>query len=177
MLGGSSDDEDEDEGESARRPDGPSLGQQYSQQANHSGFAIVRTNIAEDITAPKTHQVYTFCDIYLANVNPIFKVLHGPSLRKYLQENAAELDCSPGHGGLEALKFAIYYAAVTSMDDGECRHRIGENRTILLARYRAGTELALAKADFINTVEMSTLQALAIYLVGVRSIAREVRSL
>lgn len=174
VLGESSDDEDEDEGE---RPDLSSLGQQYLQQANHSGFAIIRKTIAEDIIVPKTHQVYTFCDIYLANVDPIFKILHGPSLRKYLQENAAELDCSPGRGGLEALRFAIYYAAVTSMDDGECKHRIGENRTVLLARYRAGTELALAKADFINTVEMSTLQALAIYLVGALSTAREVRFL
>ena len=177
VLGGSSDDEDEDEGESAPRPNVSSLGQQYLQQASHSGFAIVRTTIAEDIIAPKTHQVYTFCDIYLANVDPIFKILHGPSLRKHLQGNAAELDCSPGRGGLEALRFAIYYAAVTSMDDGECRHRVGENRTVLLARYRVGTELALAKADFINTVEMSTLQALAIYLVGAPPIAREVPSL
>ena len=139
--------------------------------------ADFRTIIVEKIIPPKPHQVYILCDIYLANVDPIFKILHCPSLRKYLQENAAELDCSPGPGGLEALRFAIYYAAVTSMDIGECRHRIGEDRTVLLARYRMGTESALAKADFINTVEMSTLQALAIYLVGVCSVAREVRSL
>lgn len=169
VFGGSSDDGEEDEGELAPPSDTSSLGQQHLQHPNHSGFAILRTTIAEDIIPPKSHQVYTFCDIYLANVDPIFKILHGPSLRRYLQENAAELDCSPGRGGLEALRFSIYYAAVTSMDNGECRHRIGEDRTVLLARYRAGTELALAKADFINTVEMSALQALAIYLVSVRA--------
>ena len=177
VLGGSSDDEDEDEGELASRSDGSSLGQQRLQQSNHSGFAIFRTTIAEHIITPKSHQVYTFCDIYLANVDPIFKILHGPSLRKHLQENAAELDCSPGPGGLEALRFAIYYAAVTSMGDEECRHRIGEDRTTLLARYRLGTESALAKADFINTVELSTLQALALYLVGTCSMAKELRCL
>lgn len=166
VLGGSSDDEDEEAGEMAPLTNTSSSGQQNLQQTNHSGFAILRTTIAEDIIHPKPHQVYTFCDAYLANVDPIFKILHGPSLRKYLQENAAELDCSTGRGGLEALRFAIYYAAVTSMDTGECRTRIGEDRTVLLARYRAGTESALAKADFINTVEMSTLQALVIYLVG-----------
>ena len=171
VLSGSSDDEDEDEGELAPRSVISSLGQQPLQQSNHSGFAIFHTTIAEDVIAPKSHQVYTFCDIYLANVDPVFKILHGPSLRKYLQEDTAELDCSPGRVGLEALKFAIYYAAVTSLDNGECRHRIGEDRTVLLARYRVGTELALAKADFINTVEMSTLQALVIYLVGTRSTA------
>ena len=165
VLGASSDDEDEDEGKLVPSSDISSLSQDM-QQSNHSGFAILRTTMAEDIIPPKPHQIYTFCDVYMANVDPIFKVLHGPSLRKYLQENRSRLDSSPGRGGLEALRFAIYYAAVTSMEDGECKHRIGEDRKVLLARYRAGTELALAKADFINTVELSTLQALAIYLVG-----------
>ena len=165
VLGASSDDEDEDEEKLAATSDISSLVQPM-QQPNLSGFAILRTTMGEDIIYPKPHQIYTFCDVYLANVDPIFKVLHGPSLRKYLQENRSSLDSSPGRGGLEALRFAIFYAAVTSLEDGECKHRIGEDRKVLLARYRAGTELGLAKADFINTVELSTLQALAIYLVG-----------
>lgn len=166
VFGGSSDDEDEDEAELAPPEITSGLGQQDLPRSNHSAFAIIRTTTTVDIIPPKPHQIFIFCDVYLANVEPIFKVLHGPSLRKYLQENAAELDCSPGRRGLEALRFAIYYTAVTSMDTGECRHRIGEDKTVLLARYRAGTESALAKADFINTVEMSTLQALTIYLVS-----------
>ena len=165
VLGAPSDDEDEEEDKRAAPSDISGLGQPM-QQPNHSGFAILRTTMGEDIIHPKPHQIYTFCDVYLSNVDPIFKVLHGPSLRKHLQENRSSLDSSPGRGGLEALRFAIYYAAVTSLEDGECKHRIGEDRKVLLARYRAGTELALAKADFINTVELSTLQALAIYLVG-----------
>ena len=176
VFGGSSDDGEEEGGEMAPPTNTSSSDQQNLQQTNHSGFAILRTTIAEDIIHPKPHQVYTFCDAYLANVDPIFKVLHGPSLRKHLQENASELDCSPGRGGLEALRFSIYYAAVTSMDTGECGHRIGEDRTVLLARHRAGTESALAKADFINTVEMSTLQALVIYLVGSCPLARKTPS-
>lgn len=171
VFGGSSDDGDEDEGELTPSSDTLSLGQQHLQPSNHSGFAIFGTAIAADVIPPTPHQVYTFCDIYLANVDPIFKILHGSSLRKYLQENAEGLDCSPGRGGLDALRFAVYYAAVTSMDSGECRHRIGEDRTILLARYRTGIESALVKTDFLNTVEMSTLQALAIYLVGACLIA------
>lgn len=169
VFGGSSDDGDEDEGELTPSSDTLSLGQQHLQPSIHSGFAIFGTGIAADVIPPTPHQVYTFCDIYLANVDPIFKILHGSSLRKYLQENAEGLDCSPGRGGLDALRFAVYYAAVTSMDSGECRHRIGEDRKILLARYRTGIESALVKTDFLNTVEMSTLQALAIYLVSVRA--------
>ena len=165
VLGASSDDEDEDDDKLVPPSDISSFVEPM-QQSNHSGFAILRTTMGEVIMPPKPHQIYTFCDVYLANVDPIFKVLHGPSLRKYLQENRSSLDSSPGRGGLEALRFAIYYAAVTSMEDGECKHRIGEDRKVLLARYRAGTESALTKADFISTVELSTLQAFAIYLVG-----------
>jgi hypothetical protein len=47
--------------------------------------------------------------------------------------------------------------------------QIGEDRSALLTRYRASVELALAKADFVNTVELSTLQALAIFLVSLHT--------
>ena len=169
VLGGSSnDDEDNDDG---RTPvSGSSIsGRQHTLSSNHSGFVLSHVALSENSVDPTQHQVYTLCDVYLANVDPVFKLLHGPSLRKYLQENATELDGSPGPGGLEALRFAIYYVAITSLADGECKHRIGEDKGILLIRYRAATESALAKADFINTVEISTLQALAIYLVAVRA--------
>jgi hypothetical protein len=47
--------------------------------------------------------------------------------------------------------------------------QIGEERSTLLTRYRASVEVALAKADFVNTVELSTLQALAIFLVSLHT--------
>jgi hypothetical protein len=78
----------------------------------------------------------------------------------------ADLVCSPGANGLEALRFAIYYAATTSVTAAQCMMQIGEERSALLARYRMSVEVALAKADFVNTVELSTLQALAIFLVS-----------
>ncbi len=68
------------------------------------------------------------------------------------------LECS------KRRKFSIRFDAISSMTDDECRHRIGEDRVVLIARYRAVTEQALAKADFVNTVEMSNLQAMTIYL-------------
>lgn len=144
-------------------------GRPHTASASHSGFVLSRISLSENIPHPTHHQVYTLCEIYLANVDPVFKLLHRPSLRKYLQENGTELESSPGPSGLEALRFAIYYTAVTSMADGECKHRIGEEREVLLTRFRAATETALAKTDFINTVDISTLQALALYLVGVRA--------
>ena len=165
VLNGSSDQEDDAEGEHTPVSSLSSPGPQQLQQANDSRFIISPTSLLESPGDPTPHQLYNLCDIYLSNVDPVFKILHAPSLRRYLQEGAADLDCSPGARGLEALKYAVYYAATVSMTEGECRLRIGGDKAVLMAKYRAGTELALAKADLLNTVEMSTLQAMTIYLV------------
>lgn len=165
VLNSSSDEDDEVEDRQTPPSSLSSLGGQHLQQANDSGFVISPTSSVECPANPTPHQLYALCDIYLNNVDPIFKVLHAPSLRRYLQEGATILDCSPGFRGLGALRFAICYAATVSMTDGECRSRIGEERAVLMAKYRAGTEIALANADLVNTVEMSTLQAMTIYLV------------
>jgi hypothetical protein len=67
---------------------------------------------------------------------------------------------------LEALKFAIYYAAATTLNAEQCIKQLGEEKSTLLIRYRSSIELALARADFVNTLELSTLQALVIFLVS-----------
>ena len=115
---------------------------------------------------PSLPQVHTLCSVFLANVDRVFKVLHGPSLQRYLHGHAKDLDCSPGSRGLEALKFAIYYAATTSLTAEQCMRQIGEERSALLSRFRTSIEIALTRADFVNTVEISTLQALVIFLVS-----------
>ena len=164
VLNGSSD--EEDEGTGGQTPiSSLNSGRQQSQQANDSGFIFSSLHEIESSVNPTSHQLFTFCEIYLANVDPVMKILHAPSLRKYMQEGAATLDCSPGPKGIEALKFAVCFAAVVSMTDEECRHRIGEEKMVMIAKYRARTEQALSKADFVNTIEMSTLQALTLYLV------------
>lgn len=102
----------------------------------------------------------------MSNVEPAVKILHCPSLRRYFIEESGVLDCSPGPKGWEALKFAIYYVTTTSLTPDECLQRLGEEKAVLLPRYRSSTEFALARADFVNTEDMSTLQALIFYLVS-----------
>lgn len=66
---------------------------------------------------------------------------------------------------MQALMFAIYFAAITSLTPDECMIQFGEQKDDLLKRYRFGTEQALAHAELLNSMEMVTLQALVIYLV------------
>ncbi len=163
VLNQSSDDEDDSE----LTPYLPSSSLAHSSQSN---FVICAPGNLRDTGSALKHpthlQVYTIYSLFMTNVEPMVKILHGPSLRRYLIEEKEVLDCSPGPKGWNALKFAIYYTTTTSLTPDECLQRLGEEKAVLLPRFRSGTELALARADFVNTEEMSTLQALVLYLVS-----------
>ena len=64
------------------------------------------------------------------------------------------------------MLFAMYYAAITTLTNEQCLQHFHDGRDSLLAKYRAGTERALANADFLNTTELGILQALAMFLVS-----------
>jgi hypothetical protein len=66
-----------------------------------------------------------------------------------------------------AVTFAAYFAAVASMTSEECLAELGESRDLLMARYKRDAEVALVRADFLNTFEIITLQALTIYIVSI----------
>ena len=72
----------------------------------------------------------------------------------------------PKGKGEDALTFAILFAAVTSLTPSECNMSLGEEKSTMVENFRTRTEQALANADFLNSVELVTLQALAIFLVG-----------
>lgn len=119
-----------------------------------------------DFKHPSRSQVQCLYFAFIANVDPVVKILHRPSLQRYLIEQTGEFDCSPGPKGWEALEFAIYYCSTISLTPEECLEQLGQEKNVLLSKFRFGTEVALARADFINTRDMSTLQALVLYLVS-----------
>ncbi|KAI4263155.1 MAG: hypothetical protein L6R42_001695 [Xanthoria sp. 1 TBL-2021] len=117
---------------------------------------------------PNPFQIENMCNIYLMNVDPINRILHKPTLRKFITGAKDHLDTMPGGSKMQALMFAMYFAAITSLTPEECMKDFGEQKTELLARYRYGTEQALVQADILNSMEMVTLQALVIYLICIR---------
>ena len=163
VLGQPSDDEDD---ESQQTPNSNLPGPDHGQ----SSFAIYSPEFLPSMESALEHptrsQIHSLYASFITNVDPLIKLLHGPSLRRYLIEGAENLDCSPGPTGWDALKFAIYYSTTTSLTPEECLERLREEKTVLLPRFRSGTEFALAKADFVNTEEVSALQALVLYLVS-----------
>jgi hypothetical protein len=104
--------------------------------------------------------------VFKENIDPLVKVLHVPSTEQSILSSATHLDRLPrGH---EALMFAIYYGAITSLWPDECKSKFGEEKTELLARYRFGIEQALARADFLQSDELVVLQAFILFLMSLR---------
>jgi len=107
---------------------------------------------------------------YFANVDPICKILHKQNTTSHLMEAEDLLDESTGRfrfRSIEAITFAIYFTAVTTMSLEECLDYFGEEKGALVKRYKRGTEAALTQADFMNSMKIVTLQALTLYMVRI----------
>ncbi|KAL1641233.1 hypothetical protein SLS58_006135 [Diplodia intermedia] len=117
---------------------------------------------------PPAPQIRTLSDVYWDRVDPIYKVLHRPTTEPLLFAVAQDTASIPKGAGYEALLFAIYFAAVTSLTPDECLELLGKERANLAGQFRHCCEISLANADFLNSTDMQVLQAFSLYLVVLR---------
>jgi hypothetical protein len=86
---------------------------------DHHSFLFGYSSADVDLTGlhPLPAQGSFLWQIYLENIEPLVKVLHIPTMSRLMtQVRRGEHDLRPGD---EALVFAIYYSAVTSMETQE----------------------------------------------------------
>ena len=113
---------------------------------------------------PGSIQIIQLFQIYLDNVNPLLKLTHTQSSQGRIIEAAS----NTLHIGreLEALMFAIYCMAITSMTDMQCQTMFNSTKTNLLTGYQFACQQALAKSEFLRTINRDCLTALYLYLVS-----------
>ena len=131
-------------------------------------FFIFRSNVETTdlrLLHPSPPHIAILCDVFFSRVDPLFKVLHKPTVKASILTAAENLDQIVSSEGHESLMFTIYFAAVTSLTQEECIKLFHRDRERLLVHYKYGTEAALANADFLNSMELVTLQAFVIFLV------------
>ena len=157
ILNQSSDDED----------DVPSPGTTHV-PGNHQGFVFgfSSQNINLLSLHPLPGQIQAYWNTYKDRVDPLVKVLHIPTIESTILSASSHL--SNLSKGFEALLFAIYYGATTSLNPADCLSQFGEERSVLLSRYRFAIEQALARANFLTTEEIIVLQAFVIFLICLR---------
>lgn len=106
--------------------------------------------------------------IYIENVDPLTKLVHVPTLRPAIDKAVNNTNTIPR--GVEALMFAIYAAAIMTLNDDDCMQMFQMSRRILLLKYVSATKMALSRARFMETTSLIVLQALVLHLLSVRDV-------
>lgn len=87
----------------------------YDHHAFILGYRSVDVNLQKCHPLP-SHATFLW-SVYLENVDPLLKIIHVPTMEAILREarrNPEKL--APGQ---ETLVFAVYFAAIVSLEDGE----------------------------------------------------------
>lgn len=113
---------------------------------------------------PSTWQGMQLWHTFVQNVDPLYKVIHVPTdqIRVFSAMN------NPDETKPEdiSLLFSIYFAAVISLNPNEVESILGQGKTNALERFKLGLERSLIKSDFLESPNLTILQALALFLVG-----------
>lgn len=123
---------------------------------------------AKGLSIP-AHTRRNLCEIYVNNVDPLFKILHRPSLQAFLLEDKPYLDYEPDHLVPNSLALAVYYAAVCTIDDSQCQLLFGTDQAAILLDLQREVDAALVRMDIWTTNDLAALQAFVISLVSSRS--------
>jgi hypothetical protein len=114
---------------------------------------------------PTGVRIFQLWQTYLDNVNPLLKLTHTPTLQVQIIEASTNL--TKVSKSLEALMFAIYLMAITSLGDDEVRQTYNESKNDLLQKYQHATQQALFNAGFMRMPDLTILQAYLLYCVSV----------
>lgn len=107
---------------------------------------------------------------YWEAVHPIVRTLHRPSFEpKYHAFWSSFASGVEPPRSFQAILFAVLLQSVISMPADKSLTELGVEKQGLVDNFRFGTESALARANFLRTTKLETLQATVIYLVSVQN--------
>lgn len=112
---------------------------------------------------PLASQIPFLLDFYQTRVHSVMVVPHMPSLKKLIRHRQTGFQGQYAPSD-EALLFAVFYAAIGSLDTDEVTASFHMSKSELSGQYRKGLEMALARADFLSNPSENLVQALLIFL-------------
>ncbi|GLA17638.1 hypothetical protein AnigIFM62618_004786 [Aspergillus niger] len=142
------------------------------------------SNISNNFWPDTREDCYLLLNVYLANVDPIVRIIHRPSLARRFDafvrsQYPDSRDYTPTQGrdsnggtscgptkidAFQPLVMSIFYAAVNSIKDTDVATMFGMDKVSLLNRYRMGTEMLLKRQKFMTSRIFEVLQAFVILL-------------
>jgi hypothetical protein len=101
---------------------------------------------------------------FLTNVQPLTKMIHGPTMDKLIQLSCQNVR-TISRSNL-ALLFSMHLIAVASIPDEECRATIGTSQPELFKKYLSATHQALVRVSLLRTSDFTVVTAFSLYLVS-----------
>lgn len=126
-------------------------------------FLISDQEVPLAVYRPSTIQMFQLWQIYIDYVNPLLKLTHVPTIQQQVIVYSGDPDQAPKN--MEALMFAIYLMAVSSLDEQDVQQRFQTEKQELLGQFFAGLQQALINANFMRASDIMTLQAFFMYMV------------
>jgi hypothetical protein len=111
---------------------------------------------------PHSTQVQVCWQRYIEYIDPLVKVLHTPLASTAVAK--AVSNCTSLVQSEEALLFAVYFASILSMSAEDTSALLGMDKLAAIKTYRAATEHALMRANFLVTDDLTVLQAFVLFL-------------
>ncbi|CAN9308046.1 unnamed protein product [Alternaria alternata] len=99
-------------------------------------------------------------------VHIVARTVHRPSFERQYQNFWIRVNMgTEPRSSFQAVLFAALLSSVVSMTEDEVRVKFGMEKRTMVDSFREGTEKALAKANFLRTTKLETLQAFVMYLI------------
>ena len=105
------------------------------------------------------------CQAYIDRVHPLVKVLHRPTLVAFLLHGKTYLHYRDTDPVLDLLRAAVFFLAVVTLTDEQCRSSFDTDKSSLTSTHRLACELALDRVGLISTEDITVLQSFVLYLV------------
>ncbi|KAF9889001.1 hypothetical protein FE257_007978 [Aspergillus nanangensis] len=142
-------------------------------ESHNSTSGLNNTLVLNSIALPRDKVAASkLCRVYLRNVDPIIKVLHRPSLSKWMIDGAPYLAGLPEESS-RALEAAVCYSAANTMTELQCQQEFQKSKSIVVGVYRRMCEDAIEMAGLLTTRDITVMQAFVLYLIGRRTEERD----
>ncbi|RDK45922.1 hypothetical protein M752DRAFT_281987 [Aspergillus phoenicis ATCC 13157] len=105
-------------------------------------------------------------NLFEENVAPLAMIFHKPWLASIL--NSAGAVAIADYKAFEAVRFAVYFAATTSMSPEQCTETFSQCQPSLQRYYHFATQQASARANFLQSQSLTVLQATTLFLTCLR---------
>lgn len=115
---------------------------------------------------PAPSEAMKLWQLYLRNIDPILKIVHGPSTTTLLESLLPDMSSVPKE--TESLLFAIYHFAITTLTEHEREEMYGHSWHEVQRKYHDALRQSLLNRSFYRTTSLLVLQAYTLLLVSVR---------